>query len=425
MHAYLYDSYHFLIDELPGGILVPKGYQSLKDGDRLSSTWHPLPPAAGKNGNDAECPGSKPARGLLILLLRCFADGAASRDFELQGRFAQPLGGAVVGPPAAAPAFWLREIFYKDMRSSGSAKSEDPKYGLTAACFLATNAKKPECKVRMLPELLNLISPPGQTPKIYFHLNSGGRERDIHCREFNEIADRLEGVRGPDLRISSMEAAFWRDHPGGAVIRLEIDKQRLQIGDRLSLSVKLNRPGYLALIWVDGEGAVAPLHPWRDFSWASPQAATPSAIIEWPFIDAIPSQDKAQTVETVRIGRVKDGLQVESIYAFASEREFDSETLAALQACFTKQQFGECQPEPPEDVPQGPFTNSLDGGEPQPTPPPPRMGQAKLPGIPEAREIYREDPGAARHALVIQALAEIPCGSLPRQALTFVCRPSL
>ena len=54
-------------------------------------------------------------------------------------------------------------------------------------------------------------------------------------------------------------------------------------GDWLRIDVELNRPAFCYIIWIDSEGQVVPLYPWRDMSWTQrPRAEQPTNRVSLP-----------------------------------------------------------------------------------------------------------------------------------------------
>jgi serine/threonine protein kinase len=51
-------------------------------------------------------------------------------------------------------------------------------------------------------------------------------------------------------------------------VRLDDSAARpLRAGDQVQIEVKLNRPAYLYVLWIDTEGAIGPVHPWIEGDW--------------------------------------------------------------------------------------------------------------------------------------------------------------
>jgi serine/threonine protein kinase len=57
----------------------------------------------------------------------------------------------------------------------------------------------------------------------------------------------------------------------------------LRAGDGVRVEAKLNRPGYLYLVWIDNEGKAAPVYPWRPGRWDErPAQEQPRQLLELP-----------------------------------------------------------------------------------------------------------------------------------------------
>jgi hypothetical protein len=84
---------------------------------------------------------------------------------------------------------------------------------------------------------------------------------------------------------------------------LQLGDQRavpLRTGDRVRLSVELNRPAYAYVVWLDVAGIPAPVYPWQRGDWANLPPTLPAAAAL-----ALP----ADTVEGWQIRVPRDGME--------------------------------------------------------------------------------------------------------------------
>ncbi len=47
----------------------------------------------------------------------------------------------------------------------------------------------------------------------------------------------------------------------------QLDALPMKIGDQVQVEVKLNKPRFVCVVWIDAAGEAKPCYPWRDFSW--------------------------------------------------------------------------------------------------------------------------------------------------------------
>jgi serine/threonine protein kinase len=78
-----------------------------------------------------------------------------------------------------------------------------------------------------------------------------------------------QAVPAPEWK-GSIDLLIWeKDNPRRRGLRLD-DPAALPVkpGDLLRLEARVNRPAYLYVLWIDTDGKVSPLYPWRHNDWA-------------------------------------------------------------------------------------------------------------------------------------------------------------
>src|SRR5262249_34384090 len=81
-----------------------------------------------------------------------------------------------------------------------------------------------------------------------------------------------------DIRLwepGNKERAGLRLHQDGAL--------PLKPGDQFFIEARLNRPGYMYILWIDTMGKVLPIYPWKPGHWEErPAAEKPTARLDLP-----------------------------------------------------------------------------------------------------------------------------------------------
>jgi predicted Ser/Thr protein kinase len=88
----------------------------------------------------------------------------------------------------------------------------------------------------------------------------------------------------PGSLAGELTVRVWSPGPGGKRgLRVEEPGALpVRLGEQVHLKVELNRPAYLYLVWLDGQGRVEPLYPWsRDFG-ARPATESPRDRLDSP-----------------------------------------------------------------------------------------------------------------------------------------------
>ena len=231
--------------------------------------------------------------------------------------------------------------------------------------------------------------------------------------------------RVSEFAIVSVTHAFYRNEAGK--LRKLCDDggilwERLRENDRIRLTVTLNKPGYLLLVWVDSEGNAHSLYPWSDSQWSLPEHPLQSSeMFLWPLHDPNTDPNHHTTVEITGPTPPAEALFADTIYAFARETPFTNDELKFWQHAFetlpTEAQITDI----PENTPSGPYLSEL-------TLKPPsfslgvRAGPRNIQSLPTLVTVVH-DPATCRHLLVERAFNEIPISVLPRFAITFVAIP--
>jgi len=100
-----------------------------------------------------------------------------------------------------------------------------------------------------------------------------------------EVAVTSAPVAPPPFR-GTITAHVWeeRDNPDRRGLALNMPGALpLRVGDGVRVEAKLNRPGYLYLIWIDSDGKAAPLYPWRPGHWDErPAQEEPRQVLDLP-----------------------------------------------------------------------------------------------------------------------------------------------
>jgi serine/threonine protein kinase len=88
----------------------------------------------------------------------------------------------------------------------------------------------------------------------------------------------------PPLQGSLDVLIYDPDDPNRQDIWLDdVRAMPLQIGDQFSLHASLNRPAYMYVLWIDPDGTVQPVHPWRPGHWDDRPAQEEKADqLRWP-----------------------------------------------------------------------------------------------------------------------------------------------
>jgi hypothetical protein len=81
-----------------------------------------------------------------------------------------------------------------------------------------------------------------------------------------------------------LSVRVWSPGPGGKRgLRVE-EPGALPVrrGEQVHLKVELNRPAYIYLVWLDGQGKIEPLYPWSRASGARPATESPRDRLDSP-----------------------------------------------------------------------------------------------------------------------------------------------
>ena len=77
------------------------------------------------------------------------------------------------------------------------------------------------------------------------------------------------------LEVEEIELSVWvpgerGDRRNGEISRRTSTRAALRIGDRIRLSVRLSKPAYVYVFWLDPDAALLPIYPWNDGHWDCP-----------------------------------------------------------------------------------------------------------------------------------------------------------
>jgi serine/threonine protein kinase len=92
-------------------------------------------------------------------------------------------------------------------------------------------------------------------------------------------------LRKPPLAaVSDIELTVWseQDEFRGRINRRNHEASPLQTGDKIRLSVALDAPAYLYVLWIGVDGDVTPIYPWTGGKWDRPKNEQPVTSINLP-----------------------------------------------------------------------------------------------------------------------------------------------
>ena len=100
---------------------------------------------------------------------------------------------------------------------------------------------------------------------------------------------------------------------GGLEIGEDLGALPVREGDMLHLHARLNQPAYIYLLWLDSQGRIYPMHPWRDQAFHPLPAAQLTAELHSPpeFDRGWPMEEGASGLETVLLLARRTPLPVE------------------------------------------------------------------------------------------------------------------
>jgi serine/threonine protein kinase len=97
-------------------------------------------------------------------------------------------------------------------------------------------------------------------------------------------------------RVDRLDLLVWRGQQWTSVD--STSQLPLQSGDQIRFHLETRRPWYLYLVWLDAQGATAPVYPWRMGSWSDRTRERPLPRLELP----LGGTDRVWTMETGPLG---------------------------------------------------------------------------------------------------------------------------
>ena len=208
-----------------------------------------------------------PQRAFVCLLLRSF--GAPVGRYVLRGPadpLARPLFDSVRRAKTAnGRATWIQGVF-----GLGDVEFPATRRKSLSAWIYAEGSASGKCALE--------LGASGKKMSLEVYLDGEHQPEE----RYNELADALSGrlqisnnSAEPELSIDLM---LWNDARASyAELRGPVSK-----GDELQIRAHSSAPVFMYAIWLDQEGALFPLFPWKELRWRSAQESSPRTSILLP-----------------------------------------------------------------------------------------------------------------------------------------------
>ena len=144
----------------------------------------------------------------------------------------------------------------------------------------------------------------------------------LHPNSHVQAANSDDAVSG--LVVEDIVIGVWVPHGKvdqrrGQINKLDSTAAPLRIGDKIRLSVSVSEPSFVYVLWLDPDGQLLPIYPWKDGRWQS----RPNDEQQLARLD-LPSSLSTWTIEAGAAGAA-------TLFVFAGRERFSPETnLASL-----------------------------------------------------------------------------------------------
>jgi hypothetical protein len=188
-------------------------------------------------------------------------------------------------------------------------------------------------------------------------LNGQPLPKEEHIQLADNLERRLCGTEQGPYQTISLQVEAWNEAKNEFESIHHQDVLPLRVDSKIRVKLQSATPRYVNLFWIDGQGKLIPLYPWKPGEWNQLPNNSPALSIELPE----PTPEKPNPTWPL------EGQGVETVFAFTSDKPLSSEQIKKLQKRFKGIKVPERTPSskvaypivPSDSAPSGSSTRSL------------------------------------------------------------------